>query len=452
MPEAARPQDYRQVAVRWGLSAHARRLLTLALTGLALALATGRPEFVGVAAPALLLLIAWRGDRPSHLLLRVGLADPQTLEGDESALLVDLTGLGAFDAELTLQPAEQVTAGPSITVPGAHPPGDGPSAPVRGASPRDDGPAARPGQRISHVRLPFTTPRWGYRPVGYLKIVLRDRRWLTEGIIEHNLPWIDCRPHPAVLESGIVLSKLPSRLGEHASRTAGDGVEFAGVREFMPGDRQRRVNWSATTRLGTLHLSTFAAERTQNVVVIADATADLGPAGSTTLDLVLRGAAGAITRYLTSRDRVGLIVFGSRLNWIGPGIGRRHQLRLMDMLVSSPAGWERPAGLTKLPKAALPPGSLVLVFSPLLDPRVVEAVREMRERAFGVLVIDVLSARPQHDRDKISSLAGRVWQLEQDAVRFSMKELGVPVVHWDGATSLDGPLWPYSRRAMVVRR
>ena len=45
-----------QVEVRWRPSRHARRLLTLALAGLLLAMLTRRPELVGVAAPPLLLL------------------------------------------------------------------------------------------------------------------------------------------------------------------------------------------------------------------------------------------------------------------------------------------------------------------------------------------------------------------------------------------------------------
>ena len=424
----------RPVSVRWGLSAHARRLLTLATAGLVIALLTGRPEFAGAAAPALLLLMAWRDDRPAELRLRTHLTAPRTIEGDDSEVVVELAGHGSFDADLVLEPADTIISGAAGTVPalaGADRPGGG---------------------RISRVGLSFTTTHWGYRPVGYLTVTLRDRFRLTEGIVQQNLPWIDCRPEPAPLRSSIVLSKLPSRLGEHPARATGEGSEFAGIRQFVPGDRQRRVNWPATTRLGSLHLSTFAAERTQNVVVIADATADVGPAGQTTLDLVLRGAAGAVTRYLGTRDRVGLIVFGSRLTWLGPGQGRRHHQRLLDTLIASPAGWDRVKGLTKLPKAALPPGSLVLVFSPLLDTRIVEAVRDLRERGFGVLVIDVLSVRPEHDRSRLSALAGRVWQLEQDAARFAMKQIGVPVVHWDGTSDLDGPLGPFTRRALVVNR
>ena len=69
-----------------------------------------------------------------------------------------------------------------------------------------------------------------------------------------------------------------------------------------------------------------------------------------------------------------------------------------------------------------------------------------------MLVIDVLNAKPQHNRSTVSALAGRIWRLEQEAIRFSLTQIGVPVVHWDGTSSLDEPLAPYTRRVVVVRR
>ena len=427
MPDQHGRPRFRQLAVGWGLSAHARRLLTLALAGLVLAVATGRPEFAGVAAPAVLLLATIRRTRPAQLGVRVSLADTQFVEGTESAVIVDVAAPGEFEADIRIEPGDGIAAGSAVRL----------------------RPADKPERA---AQLAFTPERWGARPLGLVLVTLRDPYRLTEGHVAVALPRVDCRPLPAQLASSVVLSRLPSRLGEHAARAAGDGSEFAGVREFVPGDRQRRINWPATTRTGTLHLSTFAAERTQNTVVIADATADVGEPGSTSLDLVLRGAAGAITRYLAQRDRVGLIIFASRLTWIGPGQGQRHYHRLIDLLVSSPFGWEPAAALTRLPRAALPSGALIIVFSPLLDPRLVEAVRDLRERGFSVLVIDVLNAEPRPDRSMLSVLAGRMWRLEQEAIRFSLTQIGVPVVHWDGTTSLDEPLASYTRRVMVAHR
>ena len=300
--------------------------------------------------------------------------------------------------------------------------------------------------------LPFVPRRWGDRPIGMLAGTLRDKHRLAEGRFLASLPHVNCLPEPAGLASTVVLSRLPSRLGEHPARATGEGGEFAGVRQFVPGDRQRRINWPATTRHGTLHLSTFAAERTQNLVVIADETADVGEPGSSSLDLVVRGACGTIEHYLASRDRVGLIIYASRLSWIGPGQGRRHFHRLLDLLMSNPGGWDRAANLTRLPRAALPPGALIVVFSPLLDPRLVEALRDLRERGFTVLVVDVLNAEPNFPGNRMSQLTTRLWRLEQQSIRFSLTQIGVPVVHWDGVSSLDEPLAPYTRRVMVVRR
>ena len=303
--------------------------------------------------------------------------------------------------------------------------------------------------------MPFQVTRTGRRSLGALEVTLWDRWRLTEGHATLELPIVDCYPMPAAQRKRVVLSRLPSRLGEHPSRSSGEGLEFTGVREFVPGDRQRRINWPATTRRGRLQLNTFAAERTQNVVIIADASSDVGEPGSTPADLAFRGAAGAARAYLAVRDRVGVIVYQRSVRWVAPGLGARHYYRIMNLMLLEHARVADPArytAITRLPRAALPPGSLILVFSPLLDRRLVETVRDLRERGFSVLIIDVLNAEPSGSRDSLSGLARRIWRMEQEAIRFSLRELGIPLVRWDGQQSLDEPLAPYTRRAVVMRQ
>jgi uncharacterized protein (DUF58 family) len=116
------------------------------------------------------------------------------------------------------------------------------------------------------------------------------------------------------------------------------------------------------------------------------------------------------------------------------------------------AAGERVVSLTRLPRAALPPGALILVFSPLLDPLFIEALRDLRERGFSVIVVDVLNSEPSRSRSTMSKLTGQLWRLEQQAIRFSLTQIGVPVVHWDGDSSLDEPLAPFTRRVVVARR
>jgi uncharacterized protein (DUF58 family) len=437
----------RACPVTWGLSAHARRLLTLALAGLVIAVITGRPEFAGVAAPAILLLAGWRARRPATVTVAIRVTARQIVEGEQAAVIARVSGHGDLAVQASLHPTEAFSAGAAAPAGAAHSAvaTAGPATPAGPAAPA--APAAG-----GAVRVPFQADRWGIRRIGRLEVVLRDRFRLSEGRFWVELPKIDCHPLPAQLRGRVVLSRLPARLGEHPSRAAGEGIEFAGVRQFVPGDRQRRINWPATTRTGSLQLNTFTAERTQNIVILADATTNVGEPGATSLDLVFRAAAGTINCYLAAGDRVGLIVYADRLSWIGPGLGRRHFHRLMDLLLTSQRGWERPAGLNRLPRAALPPGTLIVVFSPLLHPRLVESLRDLRERGFSVLVVDVLTAEPARSRDRAAGLARRIWRLEQQAIRFSLTELGIPVVHWDGQQSLDEPLAPYTRRVMLAGR
>jgi uncharacterized protein (DUF58 family) len=409
-----------QCEVRWGLSRHAQRLITLALAGLIIAVITRRPEFAGAAAPAALLLLTWRPGKPASISVRLRLTARQLVEGDEAAVVVVLSGYGQHTVELHMIPAESVVPG-------------------------------RPVCHGSSVRLPFRVQRWGRRPLGFLDILLRDRWRLTEGRLVTNLPTLTCDPRPARQDSQVLLRQLPSQLGEHPSRRPGEGIEFAGIREFVPGDRQRRINWPATTRRGTLQLNTFAAERAQDVVVIVDVSSDVGEPGWSSIDLAYRAAAGTIRAYLAARDRVGLILFAGRLSWIGLGAGQRHFRRLIDLMVANPGGWQPSPGLARLPKAALPPGALIMVFSPLLDQRLVEALRDLRERGFSVFVVDVLNEAPPWP-GLIAELATRIWRMEQEAIRFSLRELGIPVTHWDGRQSVDELLAPFTRRFVGTPR
>jgi uncharacterized protein (DUF58 family) len=436
-----RDEPGQEFSLQWRSSRHARRLLTLGLAALFIATVARRPEFAGLAAPALLLLVAGRSQRrPPRITLRARPSTRRAFEGELAAIDLVIAGQGECGVRWTLHPGREIE-------------------PVGAAA--ADGPQAR---------FTFSPQRWGRRHIGTVDVVLRDRWRLAEGHLTVNLSTLDCYPAPAQQRTRVVLSRLPNRLGEHAARTFGEGIEFAGVREYVPGDRQRSINWPASTRRGRLQVNTFAAERSQDVVLLVDGTSDVGEPGSSALDLALRGAAAAARVYLDARDRVGVITYHwGAVGWLVPGLGRRQVYRIIDSMLASERGGAGPAGsahgtsLRRLPRAALPPGALVVVFSPLLDQRFVETLRDMRERGLTMLVVDVLNTEPpvrprmpprgglggSSPRANTDRMARRIWQMEQEAIRFSLRELGVPVVHWDGIGSLDLPLARYTRRPLV---
>ena len=440
MPDPIIPNDpllrvaAHDLDLHWRSSRYARRLLTLGLFGVFVATLARRPEFAGIAAPAFLLLAAGRIQRrPPRVSVRVRLSSRRAFEGELVA--IDVAAAEADQA----RPAQNSVRyrwhpGPEISPVGAT---------------AADGPRAR---------FTFIPERWGRREAGTLDVVLRDRWRLAEGHATVTAPRLDCYPAPAQQRTKVVLRQLPNRLGEHPARTFGDGIEFFGVREYVPGDRQRSINWAASTRRGRLQVNTFAAERSQDVVLLTDATSDVGEPGSSATDLALRGAAAAARVYLEARDRVGVITYQwGGASWLVPRLGRRQLYRIIDSMLSSPVladtgGYSRGASFRRLPRAALPPGALVVVFSPLLDQRFVEALRDMRERGFTMLVVDVLNAQPPARRRSEDRMARQIWRMEQEAIRFSLSQLGVPVVHWDGVQSLDLPLAGHTRRPLAARR
>jgi uncharacterized protein (DUF58 family) len=446
----------REVPVRWRLSRHARRLLTLAIAGLLLALLNRRPELVGVAAPALLLLgVGGRRtgeSRPPRVAVRISPASTRLFEDEPGWLDLAADGLAdGYDLRWDFHPGKGIVPQSAVTV-------------------TADGAAGA-------VRFAFTVPRWGKRRAGTAELMLHDRWRLAEGRAVVMLPSLDVFPRPGAQEAVVTLSRLPNRLGEHAARTQGEGAEFFGLREYVPGDRQRQINWPASTRRGRLMVSTHPAERSQDVVLLVDATSDVGKPGTSALDFGLRGASATARAYLERRDRVGVITYQwGDARWLAPSLGRRQVYKIIDTMLQADAGWSRGSSFARLPRAALPPGALVVAFSPLLDQRFVESLRDLRERGFALVVVDVLNEAPPGPRlpvlglpvsslpaarlasaalaatGGVDEMARRLWQMEQQAIRFSLRELGVPVVHWNGTDSLDLPLAPYSRRPLVVRR
>jgi uncharacterized protein (DUF58 family) len=407
----------------WKISRHARRLSLLALAGLALAVVMKRPEFVAVAAPALVLLGTWRGAKPEVVQVGTRLSATRVFEGEQVAVEVFVAGLGDSPLELVLHPADGIKV-------------------VSGYDRAATSPAS----------LSLAVTRWGRYWPGYVEVVAWDRCRLFEAHCFVPLPELDCYPLPAVHRKAVVLGPLASRAGDHPARTPGEGMEFAGVRQYVPGDRQRSINWAATTRRGRLQVNTFAAERSEDVVVVVDATSDVGELGSTTVDHALRGALGVARTYLDARDRVGMVFFGERMRWLAPGMGDRQFFRLLDAVLAGRAGWSSGNDITRLPRVALPPGAAVIAFSPLLEPRFVETLRDLRQRGFSVIVVDVLDVTPRPTRDRLDRLAERIWRLERQALMFSIRELGITVVPWDGRGELAVPGQRRTRQPVGARR
>lgn len=130
--------------------------------------------------------------------------------------------------------------------------------------------------------------------------------------------------------------------GEYHSVFKGQGIEFAEVREYMPGDDVRTIDWNVTARLGHPYVKKFVEERELTVVLAVDLSGSQrwGTRARFKSELVAEVAATLAMSAIRNNDRVGLLIFTDRIeSFVPPRKGRRHVLRLIrDLLAFEPAG------------------------------------------------------------------------------------------------------------------
>jgi uncharacterized protein (DUF58 family) len=390
----------------------------LGAAGLIAALALGRVEPVALAAPFVLAVVAASVfGREPDISASFTTNRERALEGDEVIATVEVASTdGAPRLELLL------VLPPELSV---------------------EGGAARvirlvPGETRT---LPLTVrcDRWGAFQVGPLLLRSRDilgfRSWEKE---IPEAPPLRVYPSEETLQTVVPALQTQVFAGNQVARARGEGIEFADLRTFQPGDRVRRINWRASALRQELWVNEQHPERDIDVVLFLDTFAEARGDGRSTHDRAVRAAAVLAYRYLERRDRVGLIGFGGMLAWLLPEAGSRQLYKIVDTLIESDivASYAL-RGVDVLPRRTLPARALVIALTPLLDARTAAALLDLRARGYDLLVVEVspvevLGGRPSGAME----LPYRLWLLSREALRWRYQQVGVPVVEWSEDTPL----------------
>jgi len=120
--------------------------------------------------------------------------------------------------------------------------------------------------------------------------------------------------------------------GEYHSVFKGQGMEFQEVREYIPGDEIRTIDWNVTARMGHPFVKKFTEERELTVMLLVDISASntFGSTSQLKKDLAAEIAAVLAFSAITNNDRVGLILFSDEIEaYIPPKKGVAHVLRVI---------------------------------------------------------------------------------------------------------------------------
>jgi len=126
--------------------------------------------------------------------------------------------------------------------------------------------------------------------------------------------------------------------GDYHSAFHGRGIEFSQVREYLPGDDVRTIDWNVTARSGVPHVKEFVEERDLTLLVAVDVSGSMafGSVDWRKCDIAAELAAVFAFSAVQSSDRVGLLLFSDSVRtYIPPRRGRGHAQVLVRAAVDA---------------------------------------------------------------------------------------------------------------------
>ncbi len=132
----------------------------------------------------------------------------------------------------------------------------------------------------------------------------------------------------------ITTSRLVTDLfaGQYHSVFKGRGMEFDEVREYLPGDEIRFIDWNVTARMGSPYVKKFVEERELTVMLLLDMSASCRFGTVKHLKSQLAAEICSLLAFsaINNNDKVGFMAFTDRIEkFVPPRKGLRHVLRVV---------------------------------------------------------------------------------------------------------------------------
>jgi len=126
--------------------------------------------------------------------------------------------------------------------------------------------------------------------------------------------------------------------GEYHSVFKGQGIEFDEVREYVPGDDVRSIDWNVTARMGHPFIKRFAEERELTVIFLVDMSGSqcFGSGPRSKAEVAAEMTCLLALSAIKNQDKIGLILFTDRIEKsIPPRKGRTAAMRLVREVLAA---------------------------------------------------------------------------------------------------------------------
>ncbi|MEM4729692.1 MAG: DUF58 domain-containing protein [Thermoplasmata archaeon] len=226
----------------------------------------------------------------------------------------------------------------------------------------------------------------------------------------------------------------------------GPGSEFFLVRDYLPGDPFKNINWKQYASKRKLLVNEHEVEAVSDVVIILDSR-EFSKYGTEAHNAIMYGARAAATLtnfFLKRRDSVGLIVYGEKLLTIKQGSGQKQLFEVLTALAGAKPEGNLPfKGVVDYTAPFLPKRSPILIISSLDgDDTFAEGVSTLRVLEYPVIIICPssiefeMAARAKTRQGIGDPLPYEILKLEREILLSDLRGYGANVIDWDPKTPL----------------
>ncbi len=293
----------------------------------------------------------------------------------------------------------------------------------------------RPWQEVS-FEYSLKLPLRGHYHLGPVKLRVKDAFDLFYNEkSEESLHSFSVFPQIEVLEEQIIKSRAPKLLsGAMPLNVIGAGTEFYSLREFVPGDSLRSVNWKALAKKGKMMVNETVREDVMDVILLVDAreVSAVGGGRDTPLEMSCRAAATYAKQLLDERNNVALMIYGDTVDRVDLDRGEHHLFKILTSLSSA-----KPQGNLKLEIVLkdtlpyIPSGSPIILFSSLDDDHTIsEAFTNTISRGYTITTVSPSSLDFEERMKRIPAQPLLIARIERDNLISEIRSFGMQVGDW----------------------
>ncbi len=237
------------------------------------------------------------------------------------------------------------------------------------------------------------------------------------------------------------------QLGIRAARVRGGGSEFESLREYVPGDEYKKIDWSATARRGKLISRQYEAERSQNIMLLLDTGRNMlqSVQKMAKLDYVVNTALMLAYVAAASDDKVGLMAFDADIRaYLPPAKSKAQVYGILESLYNLEARMvetDYKAAFQNL-STRWRRRSLVVLFTDLVDPdssaQILDAV-PMISNLHRVVCVTVSDPNILHAAKSVPADSAGVYRKAVATQVLQERRAAISVLKRRGVWTIDSP-------------